>query len=223
MPKIAQNRINELQTALLNWYKNNGRDFPWRKRNMTNYQIVIAEVLLQRTKAEIVEDFYPAFISAFSGWEPIAKSNINELVEFLRPIGLQKQRGERLKNLALEMCKRNGKFPRDREELESIPFLGQYIANAIELIIFGKASPLLDINMARFLERYFGERRKSDIRYDDYLQDIGKRLVAHPKSKEINWAVLDYAAMICKARSPLCMKCEFKRACLFWKKTADMN
>ena len=48
------------QDKLLSWFKNNGRHyFAWRQKNLTAYEIVIAEILLQRTKAETVEKFYP--------------------------------------------------------------------------------------------------------------------------------------------------------------------
>jgi A/G-specific adenine glycosylase len=223
MPKVTEHNIIELQEALLDWYGKNGRDFPWRKKKMTHYQIVIAEVLLQRTKAKTVASFYTAFISNFPGWKSIAKASMHEIEESLCHIGLQKQRGVRLKNLALEMDSRKGKFPREREELESIPFLGQYIANAVELMIFRKPSPLMDVNMARVLERYFGERKMADIRYDPYLQGLGNKLVNHPDAKTINWAVLDFAAMTCKPRNPTCSKCELNRACSYHKKKIKVN
>jgi A/G-specific adenine glycosylase len=43
---------------VLDWYYSNGRKFYWRKKGLSNYQYVIAEVLLQRTKAETVAAFY---------------------------------------------------------------------------------------------------------------------------------------------------------------------
>lgn len=190
---------------------------------MTSYQLVIAEVLLQRTKAETVTGFYSKFISDFPNWQSIAEADMNKLEAHLRPIGLNKQRATRLKRLALEMVKRNGKFPRNREELESIPFLGQYIANAVELMVFKKTSPLIDVNMARLLERYFGEHKTADIRYDPYLQDLACRLVDNPESKKINWAVLDFAAMVCKARNPACTICVLNKECTFYKKTTKFS
>ncbi len=41
-----------------------------------------------------------------------------------------------------------------------------------------KPRPLLDVNMSRVLERYFGPRSLADIRYDPYLQNLAQRLVA---------------------------------------------
>jgi adenine-specific DNA glycosylase len=53
------------------------------------------------------------------------------------------------------------------------------------------------VKLARVLERVFGPRRLSDIRYDPYLQDLALRIVQHKDPARINWAFLDLAAMIC--------------------------
>jgi A/G-specific adenine glycosylase len=118
--------------------------------------------------------------------------------------------------LAKEMVKRNGRLPQSREDLESIPFMGQYTANAVELVVFNKPSPLIDVNMARVLERFFGPRKMADIRYDPYLQKLAYKIVSHARTKEINWAILDFAAIICKARRPLCEGCFLNSKCNFY-------
>jgi len=184
---------------------------------LTQYQIIIAETLLQRTKAETVSKFYKQFIKDFPNWKSIAESETAAIESYLKPIGLYKQRAIRLKGLAIEMIKRKGKLPRERSELESIPFVGQYIANAIELIIYNLPSPLIDVNMSRLLERYFGKRKMADIRYDPYLQKLSYKIVMHSKCKEINWAILDFAAIICKANNPLCSICPLQKKCTFYK------
>jgi hypothetical protein len=54
---------------------------------------------------------------------------------------------------------------------------GQYIANAVLLLCHGEPQPLLDVNMARVLERVFGPKKLADIRYDPYLQQLAMRIV----------------------------------------------
>jgi A/G-specific adenine glycosylase len=210
---INKKNIKEFQDKLLDWYEYEGRDFPWRNKSITNFQAVIAEVLLQRTKAETVSRFYTRFIIDYPNWKSLAEANLKEIENYLRPIGLYTQRSVRLQKLAIEMVKRNGRLPRDRKDLESIPFMGQYIANAVELVVFNQPSPLVDVNMARVLERYFGPRQMADIRYDPYLQDLAYKIVNHKNTKELNWAVLDFAALICQARRPKCEVCLLSDKC----------
>jgi len=216
--KPTKKNIKALQNFLLDWYEKNGRDFPWRKRRISHYKIVIAETLLQRTKAETVSTFYSDFIEEFPNWEHLASADVNRLEKSLRPIGLYRQRAKRLKLLATEMVKRNGQLPREREDLESIPFIGQYIANAVELVAFNEPSPLIDVNMSRLLERYFGPRKMADIRYDPYLQELSMKVVSHENAREINWSILDFAAQICKAKNPRCAECPLRVDCIYYQK-----
>ncbi|HVS92008.1 MAG TPA: hypothetical protein VHE59_08265 [Mucilaginibacter sp.] len=208
-------KVKLLQKKLLAWYARSGRRFYWRKRGLSQYKYIIAEVLLQRTKAETVAQFYPLFIQEFPTWRSLANAELNTIEEFLKPIGLYTQRALRLQNLAKEMVKRSGKLPKEREELEAISFVGQYIANAIELVIFNEPSPLVDVNMARVIERFFGPRKMADIRYDPYLQGLAYKVVNHPKAKYVNWAVLDFAALVCQARKPKCCICSLQKNCCY--------
>ena len=214
-------RINELkakwfQTRLIHWFKLNCRKFPWRKKSASKYQLIIAEVLLQRTQAETVSRFYPRFIKKFPSWKVLARAKKKDLQNFLKPIGLWRQRANAIKNLSTEMAKRNGRFPKTREEIEKIPAVGQYIANAVLMFCHNQPQPLLDVNMARVLERFFGPRKLADIRYDPYLQQLAKDVLPRRKFKEFNWAILDFAALICRHRNPLCNQCCLNQRCCYF-------
>jgi len=186
--KDTPQKISYLQDNLLIWYEENGRNFRWRKKSASNYELIISEVFLQRTKAETVQKFLSIFLKDFPSWRKLAKATEADLQEYLRPIGLYRQRGSRLYRLAQEMKYRHGRFPKSRSEVEELPMMGQYIANAFELYILKKNKPLLDVNMARLLERYFEPRRMADIRYDKELQDIAQLVIEHPRSIKLNWA-----------------------------------
>lgn len=214
---VYEKDIEFFQKALLSWYSKNGRDFFWRNKSASNYELIISEVFLQRTKAETVARFLPTFLKKYPSWKQLGEASEEELQETLKPIGLYKQRGKRLYQLAQELKKRNGRFPKDRTQVEEISMMGQYITNAFELYILKKKTPLLDVNMARLLERFFGERKKVDIRYDPYLQTLAYRVVSVEESKEMNWAVLDFAALVCKKVSPKCPACVLKKSCIYFQ------
>jgi A/G-specific adenine glycosylase len=116
---IEEKIISNFQNKLLNWFTKHGRNFPWRKNTITPYQVIISEVLLQRTKAETVAKIYPSFIKKYPSWTKLANATSSELEEELRPMGLYKQRSERLLKLSQEMKKRNGRFPKEIGELSS--------------------------------------------------------------------------------------------------------
>lgn len=204
----------EFQRRLLTWYAENGRNLPWRRGSTSKYKLVVSEILLQRTRAETVADFFNTFFSQYSSWKKLAGADEAEIGQVIRPIGLWKRRALTLKRLATVMAKRNGRFPRARAEIEeTLPGVGQYIANAIFLLCHGEPQPLLDANMARVLERVFGPRKLSDIRYDPYLQALAFEIVQCKEAKKLNWAILDLAASKCLPRKPRCNTCPLEPIC----------
>jgi A/G-specific adenine glycosylase len=208
-----ESRTKEFRRLLLRWFRREGRSFPWRAPSTSHYALVVSEVLLQRTRAETVAKFFPRFIKQFPGWNHLAAATEDELRTFLEPIGLWRRRAASLRALADEMQARRGRFPTTREEVEALPGVGQYIASAVMLFCHDGREPLLDVNMSRVLERCFAPRKLADIRYDPWLQALARFVVDHPKSREINWAILDLAATNCLARKPLCDTCPLRKCC----------
>ncbi|RWY47473.1 HhH-GPD family protein [Mucilaginibacter gilvus] len=215
--------IRLFQLTILSWFKSNARQFQWRALGLSIYQIVISEVLLQRTKAETVSKNYDIFFKRYPDWNSLNNSNICDIENLLFPFGLYRQRAQRLKALAKAMVENNVLLPNERSLIEKIPLMGQYIANAVELLVFKRNIPLLDVNMARVLERYFGPRKLKDIRFDPYLKFLSREVVDHIKSKEINWAILDFAALICQSRKPKCPICVFQKTCQYHLKIYNLD
>lgn len=208
-------QLSRLRAELLRWFEEHGRKFPWRRARASKYELVIAEVLLQRTRAETVATFFPRFVRDFPSWKKLGSVSISQLEKYLRPIGLWRRRAISIQALAREMVKRNGRFPKERVDIEALPGVGQYIANAVFLFCHGIPQPLLDANMARVLERVFGPRKLADIRYDPYLQRLAKKVVDCEAAAKINWAILDLAAAICLVRNPRCGICPMSSMCKY--------
>jgi A/G-specific adenine glycosylase len=202
-----------VRRRLLAWLEVHGRSFAWRRRSASLYRLVVTEALLQRTRAETVNNFYAAFFRRFPSWQALAQASEAELQEHLRPIGLWKRRATSLRRLGIEMAKRKGRFPSAREKIEALPGVGQYVASAVLLFAHGRSEPLLDASVARVLERHFGPRRLADIRYDPYLQTLARTVVSSKHPAKVNWALLDLAALICRIRSPLCQECPLSATC----------
>jgi A/G-specific adenine glycosylase len=198
---------------LSKFYEEQGRDFPWRRAGATIYEQVVSEVLLQQTRAETVAAFFPRFLEQFPGWQELADSTEGKIGECIRPLGIWRRRARTLWELANEVVRLGGEFPGKREKIEALPGVGQYVANAVELFCHGRPRPLLDSGMARVLERYFGPRTLSDIRYDPYLQELAQRLVETGDARAINWGILDVAAIACRGRIMQCDFCPLRRGC----------
>lgn len=213
----SSKEIEWFRVRLLDWFSANRRDFVWRRGSASKYVRILSEVLLQRTRADVVEAFLPKFLKRYPSWKAIASGKSSDLRKQLKPIGLWRRRASSLENLAIEMANRRGVFPLKRAEIEKLPNVGQYIANSILLFCHGEPEPLLDVNMARVLERFFGPRRLADIRYDPYLQSLAKAVVNCSQPVSMNWAILDHATLICRISGPRCLDCPLFSRCKFAK------
>lgn len=212
--RISHQALERMRRRLLRWFETHGRKFPWRDSSVTEYQQIIAEVLLQRTRAETVARIFPEFIEEFPSWKHLQSTSLSRLQFHLKPIGLWRRRSSSLQALACTMVEKDGWFPKERKEIEALPGVGQYIASSVMLFFHGVPEPLLDINMARVLERIFGPRKLADIRYDSYLQNLSRKVVRCNRSIQVNWAILDLAATTCLIKNPLCGECPLSTFCL---------
>lgn len=210
-------KLTSLAKDLKDWAKANGRDFPWRSSNAGTYQQVVVEVLLQRTTATAVAGCFEAFVAKYPDWSQLAAAKVEDLEEFLKPLGLWRRRAQSLLGIARYAAQNHGHFPSDPNEHRHVPAVGQYVSNAILQFQHGRAAPLLDVNMARVIERFVRPRKLADIRHDRWLQEAAHWFVRRG-SQEVNWAVLDFAALVCRARNPLCPACPVKNRCDYFKK-----
>lgn len=220
--RIPRKQIEFFRSALLEWWGPRRRMFPWRRSRASIYHQIVSEVLLQRTRAETVAAFWPLFIKRYPNWVALANSTAKHIEATLRPIGLSQQRAPRLHALAMLITQARGRFPASRSRLEALPAVGQYVANAVLLFKFGERQPLLDVNMARVLERFFGARDLADIRYDPYLQQLARIVVSHSRCRDLNWAILDLGATVCRASAPCIERCPLAGKCRY-ARTAETD
>ena len=207
----AVERIPWLRRRLLSWFARDGRS--WRECGRTPYEVVVAEVLLQRTTAAGVARAYSGFVERYPSWDTLAHAPLADLEEVLRPLGLWRQRALAFQQLARSIEAGGGVVPRTRQELERLPGIGPYTASAVLAIVYGRAEPLLDVNMARLLGRFLGVPGPAGASPGRTLHALAHRLVRSTRSLEVNWAALDFGALVCRARRPLCPECPLLTRC----------
>ena len=211
----AVKRISWLRRRLLSWFPAYGRSFPWREPGRTPYEVVVAEILLQRTTAAGVARAYIGFLKRYPSWIALAHAPLEGLENALRPLGLWRQKALAFQRLALTIEMNGGIVPRTRKELERLPGIGPYTASAVLALVYGRAEPLLDVNMARLLGRFLGPPEGIEAKPKRTLHGLALRLVSSKRVLEVNWAVLDIGALVCRARSPLCPECPLRASCQY--------
>lgn len=198
-------------SSLLDWSRNYYRNFPWRKDGATPFEILIAEVLLQKTYSNKVTAVYTKLVTEYNNAFKLAKGDIEVIKTIVSPLGLQSKRAVALKEIGKAIVDRfHGNVPRKLEELLSLPWVGPYTANAVRCFAYGEREPIVDVNITRICTRYFGAKSKKHCR--DIISQLTD-LVPREDVKRLNYALLDFAALICKAKRPACDSCPISATC----------
>lgn len=199
--------------CLLKWFTENGRDFIWRQKS-DPYQILIAEIMLQRTKASQVEPVYEDFLKKFPTPQKLNDASEKEIGEYFGRLGLL-WRTQLVKRLARELIGRfKGKVPEKRRMLLSLPAVGEYIADAILCFAYDKDIAVVDANVCRIIGRIFGIKARGEARRDRRFREMVQKMLPQGEAKNFNWGMIDFAALVCTPSNPKCNECPMSKICL---------
>ncbi|MDJ0690011.1 MAG: A/G-specific adenine glycosylase [Xenococcaceae cyanobacterium MO_188.B32] len=208
----SKEKIQWFRNHLLTWAKQNLRDYPWR-RSKNPYNILVAEFLLQRTDAETVAPIYETFLTQYPTLEKLALAPVDDIAKLLQPLGLF-FRAERLSATARTLEEKyKGMVPESETKLLKLPGIGKYTARAICSQAFARPAAVLDTNVARILERFFGiegGRVKSRCKI---LWSAADTVAPATEVGYWNLTLLDFGAIICTARNPKCLICPLSQRC----------
>jgi A/G-specific adenine glycosylase len=198
---------------LLAWYRANGRDLPWR-RTADPYHILVSEVMLQQTQVDRVRPKYHEWIAKYPSLEALAAADEQEVVRTWYPLGYN-VRPLRLHAIAREAVARyGGELPADEAALRSFKGIGPYTAGAILSFAFGRRAAIVDTNVARLLFRVFvgrGDRGAHGVRR--HLWQLSRALLPRREVFDFNQALMDFGALVCRARNPACGVCPMSGFC----------
>jgi len=207
-------KMKVIHNVVISWYKHHGRDFPWR-HTKDPYKIMIAEFMLHRTKAEQVVPVYLEFIKRYPDVFSLANASYNEVKKVTEHLGLH-WRAKHFFEAARYIVKNpGGKFPVDYSELRKIPGVGEYIAGAISVICFNKPAPVVDSNVARFINRVWGLNLKGELRRKRDIVKVAENLFKCKAPGKLLFALIDFTSAICKPRNPECSICVLRNRCKY--------
>lgn len=203
---------------LLDWYSQHRRDLPWRG-GQDPYKIWISEVILQQTQVCQGMPYYRRFLERYPSVSALARSTSEDVLRLWEGLGYYK-RAHQLHRCA-QLLERDygGQFPSSYQELCRLPGIGPYTAAAIASMAFRQVVPAIDGNVNRVITRVFGVMC-------DISKSAGRKLVSQiayqiidRKSPDLfNHAMMDFGALCCRSRAPLCKTCVFQKYCVAYAK-----
>ena len=209
MSHVNQN----IRRKLLAWYDKSKRNLPWR-RTKDPYCIWVSEVMLQQTQVKTVLPYYERWINALPTIEKLAGASERKVLKLWEGLGYY-SRARNLKKAAIIIVKEmNGIIPNNIEDLKILPGIGRYTAGAIASIAFGLKAPVLDGNVKRVISRLFcmnenGTTSASENR----LWQKAETLLSTERPGDFNQALMDLGAVVCMAKSPICLRCPLSANC----------
>lgn len=208
-------RVADFRALLLDWFRQDGRDYAWR-RTEDPYAILVSEVMLQQTRLAVVlgKGYYQRFMDAFPTVHDLAKADEQSLLRVWEGLGYYR-RARMLQSTAIAVCEQHqGRFPIEENELSDLPGIGRYTAAALRSFAHDLPSPLVDGNVMRVFARLFDDDTPIDgtqgiKRAWQRASDLLDR--EHPRS--FNSALMELGQRICRVGVPDCLDCPVSSFC----------
>lgn len=209
---MANSKQKGFSELLVEWFKENKRDLPWRKT--TNpYYIWISEVMLQQTQVVTVIPYYIQFIERFPTVTDLANATLEEVHHYWQGLGYYR-RGENLWKGAKVIEERwQGAFPKDPKLISEIPGIGPYTLGAICSIAYHMPLPAVDGNVMRVMSRWYCLSEDIGIAKNRKVFEEKVMLNMHDNPNQFNQGLMELGALICTPKNPKCEECPVKALC----------
>ncbi len=200
----------EFASVLLEWYRENGRDLPWRQTH-DPYAIWLSEIILQQTQVKQGWDYWERFVRRWPTVEALAAATEDEVLREWQGLGYY----SRARNLhfAAKQIVSLGHFPDTLEDIKKLKGVGDYTAAAIASFAFGIPAAVVDGNVYRVLARHFGIDTPINTTEGKKLFATMAQELLPSSSSQYNQAIMDFGAIQCTPASPNCMFCPLIESC----------
>ena len=201
------------QRALLGWYRQHGRDLPWR-RTRDPYAILVSEFMLQQTQVGTVLPYYQDWQRRFPGFAAVARASECEVLHAWQGLGYYSRARNLHTTAKIIVDRHRGQFPKSIEQMQLFPGVGQYTAHAVATFAFDQSLPIVEANTARVLSRLFELKLPIDSTSGrNKIWRHAAALVPRKSAAIYNSALLDLGALVCLPRKPKCCICPVKKFC----------
>jgi A/G-specific adenine glycosylase len=172
-----------VEAELLAWFRDAGRDLPWR-RTRDPYAILVSEVMAQQTQVERVVPRWRRWLERWPTVDALAAASAGDVIAEWQGLGYNRRA------LALHHAARQIAAHGWPDDLTELPGVGRYTADAVACFAFGRDVLPVDVNVRRVQER------------------TGATFTGAAAQ-----ALMDLGATVCLARVPRCELCPLASGC----------
>lgn len=198
---------------LLEWYKINQRNHPWKQEH-DPYKIWLSEIIMQQTRVEQGTPYYLKFVSQYPTVKHLAKAPLDEVLKLWEGLGYY-SRARNLHQTAQVIVKNfDSQFPVNIKDILSLKGIGKYTASAIASFAYKQPYAVVDGNVSRVLSRFFGIFEPIDsLVGKKIIEDLAFKHLDKENPDLYNQAIMDFGAILCKPVNPLCEECPLSENC----------
>jgi A/G-specific adenine glycosylase len=208
---LSSSTLEEIRRSLLVWYKENGRNLPWR-HHFDPYPIWVAEIMLQQTQVKTVIPYYERWLSQFPTLEKLAAADLQQVLKLWQGLGYY-ARARNLHAASQEIVQRHGGiFPNQIKDVLDLPGIGRTTAGGILSAAFNQPTAILDGNVKRVLARLTA-LQLPPAKATKQLWQLSETILDPEQPRDFNQALMDLGATICTPQNPICEKCPWISAC----------
>tara|TARA_R110002096_G_scaffold305289_2_gene500162 strand:- start:3149 stop:4222 length:1074 start_codon:yes stop_codon:yes gene_type:complete len=211
----TDDEIKAFQLALNAWFRECGKDYPWR-RTTDPYAILVSELMLQQTQIVTVlsKGYYTRWMRKFPDWRALAEAEEDDVLKAWEGLGYY-NRARNLQKTAQRVCRDfEGRFPEDLDQIRSLPGVGRYTAGALLSFAYDRRAPIVDGNVARVLSRLFAFREPIDVPASNRLiWEWAELLTPEREVRIYNSAIMELGQRVCIRGVPECDSCPVREWC----------
>lgn len=195
--------------ALLDWFRDNRRDLPWR-RNKDVYPVWVSEVMLQQTQVATVAPYFERWMARFPDLEALSKSSEEDVLALWQGMGYYRRAKQLRAGAAFVLA--HG-VPASVEAWLQVPGVGRYTASAIGSIAQNLPVAVVDGNVERVFARFtaHGGSGENLLRA---ARNWAQAEMDRTQPGDWNQAMMDLGATVCTPRLPSCGTCPLEFACV---------
>lgn len=202
---------------IVRWYVDNKRDLPWRDTR-DPYIIWLSEVILQQTRVEQGRPYFERFLANYPTVSHFSQASEGEILRHWQGLGYYSRARNMHKATKLVVEDMRGVFPSTYDDLIQLPGVGEYTAAAISSFASGEARAVVDGNVFRVLARYFGiDTPINSTKGKKIFMEIAQDILDKVDPATHNQAMMEFGALLCRPKNPLCDTCPISIACIALK------
>ena len=203
-----------LAETVVEWYRANKRELPWRKEPDA-YRVWVSEIMLQQTRVEAVKSYYERFLRELPTVKDLAEAEEDKLLKLWEGLGYYNRARNMQKAARQIMIDCHGVFPDTYEEILSLKGIGNYTAGAISAFAYGLPKPAVDGNVLRVISRLTGSREdiaKQSVR--KRVEDMLEPIIPKNAASDFNQGLIELGAIVCVPNGePKCGECPLSCFC----------